>query len=259
VSTVDLPNTSVLLVEDADYNAWAATAVLGKLGLTCERARNGAEALQMFSAKHYNLVLLDRNLPDIDGTEVARKIRALEGNGPRSILLAVTAYCTQEDRDLCLAAGMDAFVGKPLTPAKLRKVFVAAGRRLLTAATMHVSPGVEAPAVDVSLLDYISDGTERGRVEQVERFLASLAEGEARLAQAARARDFATLGDAAHFVLSQAKFVGCKALEEAALALEKAAEARDSFALGEMEERVHREARAVTAAMRRSHPAAQTA
>ena len=125
---LSLANTSVLLVEDANYNAWAASAVLAKLGLACERARTGEEAVRLFTEKRYNLVLLDRNLPDMDGTEVARKIRALEADGPRAILLAVTAYCTPQDRALCLDAGMDAFVGKPLTPEKLvRKILIAAG------------------------------------------------------------------------------------------------------------------------------------
>ena len=259
ITAPTLPNTSVLLVEDADYNAWAATAVLGKLGLTCERARTGEEAVRMFSEKRYNLVLLDRNLPDMDGTDVARKIRALEEDGPRAILLAVTAYCTAQDRALCIAAGMDAFVGKPLTPAKLRKILVAAGRRLLSAASVQVFTDPTAPVLDVSLLDYISDGTEQGLSDQIERFLASLAEGEARLTRATRSRDFKVLAEAAHFLLSQAKLVGCAALEEAAITLERAAGARDAFAFGEMEQRVHREVQAVTAAMRRSHPAGQSA
>ncbi|MDB6170322.1 MAG: histidine kinase [Verrucomicrobia bacterium] len=254
-----MPNTSVLLVEDADYNAWAASAVLAKLGLTCERARTGAEAVRMFSERRFNVVLLDRNLPDMDGTEVARKIRALEEDGPRAILLAVTAYCTAQDRTVCLEAGMDAFVGKPLTPAKLRKILVTAGRRLLTAASMHVSPDATSPVLDVSLLDYISDGTDQGLADQVERFLDSLAEGDARLARAAHSRDFRLVSDAAHFLLSQAKLVGCAPLEEAALMVEQAADARDAFVFGEMAQRVSREVQAVTAAMRRTHPATQTA
>ena len=255
----DLPNTSVLLVEDADYNAWAASAVLAKLGLTCERARTGAEAIRLFTEKRFNLVLLDRNLPDMDGTEVARQIRLLEDDGPRSILLAVTAYCTPEDRALCLEAGMDAFVGKPLTPDKLRKILIAAGRRLLTAASMHVSPGATSPVVDVSLLDYISDGTAEGLNEQVERFLEALTEGEARLTQATRARDFITLGEAAHFVISQARLVGSAALEQAAIRLETAARAKDGMAFGEPWQRVQREVLVVRAAMRRSRLAKQTA
>jgi signal transduction histidine kinase/CheY-like chemotaxis protein len=254
-----LANTSVLLVEDADYNAWAATAVLAKLGLSCERARTGQEALRLFAEKRFNLVLLDRNLPDMDGTEVARRIRSFEEDGPRAILLAVTAYCTPQDRALCLESGMDAFVGKPLTPDKLRKILIAAGRRLLTAATMHVSPGAPQAPVDISLLDYMSDGTEEGLVKQVASFLDALAEGETRLTSAATAQDFARLAEAAHYLLSHAKLVGSAALEEAAVSLERAARAGDGFAFGELLQRVRSEIGAVTAAMRQHRPAAQPA
>src|SRR6185436_3669435 len=148
-------------VEDTDYNALAATAVLRRLGLTCERARTGAEALELFAAKRFNLVLLDRNLPDMDGTEIARQMRAREStDGLRSIILAVTAYCTAEDRQLCLDAGMDAFVGKPLTPEKLRKVLLAAGRRLLTAASLDVPQNAPGTKLDLALLKYLSDGSD---------------------------------------------------------------------------------------------------
>ncbi len=256
---LSLANTSVLLVEDADYNAWAATAVLAKLGLTCERARTGQEAVRLFAEKRFNLVLLDRNLPDMDGTEVSRQIRALEADGPRAILLAVTAYCTPQDRALCLDAGMDAFVGKPLTPEKLRKILIAAGRRLLTAASMHVSPVAPNQVLDVTLLDYMGDGTEQGLEKQVASFLAALADGETRLTQAYQARDFDALAYAAHYLLSHAKLVGSTALEEAAIALEQAARSQDRAAFMGLLHRVHREIRSLTEAMTQHRSAAQPA
>ena len=251
---VSIAHTSVLLVEDADYNAWAATAVLAKLGLSCERACTGAEAIRLFTEKRFNLVLLDRNLPDMDGTDVARKIRALEADGPRAILLAVTAYCTTQDRALCLDAGMDAFVGKPLTPEKLRKILITAGRRLLTAASMHVSPNAPTPALDVSLLDYMSDGTDQGLEKQVACFLAALSEAETRLTAAYQARDFEALAYAAHYLLSHAELVGSTALKEAAINLERAARERDRAAFVGLLHRVHREIRDLTEAMRRYRP-----
>lgn len=255
----EVHNTTVLLVEDADYNALAATAVLARLGLSCERARDGAEALRLFSEKRFNLVLLDRNLPDMDGTEVARRMRVLEEDGPRAILLALTAYCTPADRALCIEAGMDAFVGKPLTPDKLRKILVAAGRRLLTAASVHVSPGALDPGLNVELLDYMADGTDAGFREQIARFLGTLSDSESRLDAATRVGDFVTVGDVAHFIVSQARLIGTAALCEAAMALEDAARAREPRALDELVHSVRREIAAVRVAMNRVRPAAQTA
>ena len=250
-----LPDCTVLLVEDTNYNAVAARAVLGKLGLTCDRACSGAEALKMFARKSYNLVLLDRNLPDMDGTDVARKIRTLEGKGPRSILLAVTAYCTAEDRAQCLGAGMDAFVGKPLTPEKLRRVLIAAGRRHLAAASMHVAPKIAANGVDVSLLEYISDGTGTGLGHQIDLFLAALEETERQLTAAARSLELSRLAHAAHAVLSHARLVGNAPLAQAAAAVEDSARAGDNKAFGAALRQLQREIGNLKGAMRR-HPAA---
>ena len=256
LATPILPNCTVLVVEDTNYNAMAAAAVLGRFGLSCERASTGAEALKLFAQKHHNLVLLDRNLPDMDGTDVVRRIRALEADGPRAIVLAVTAYCTLEDRALCLSAGMDAFVGKPLTPEKLRRVLTAAGRRHLAAASMHVSPDLASIGVDVSLLEYISDGTDQGLSRQIELFLSALAEAERQLEQATLGTNFKALGDAAHGVLSHARLVGSSSLAAAAAALELAALAGDLEAFGDPLLRVQREIQSLRAVVRR-HPGAE--
>jgi signal transduction histidine kinase/CheY-like chemotaxis protein len=259
---IKLPQTSVLLVEDTDYNAWAASAVLGKLGLTCERARNGEEAIRMFTEKRFNVVLLDRNLPDMDGTEVARRMRELETDGLRAVMLAVTAYCTAEDRAVCLQAGMDAFVGKPLTPDKLRKVLIDAGRRLL--ATASVDTSVEnashtSPELDTTLLDYLSDGTSEGIAEQAERFIATLNETEAQLAEAITAGDFDTLAANAHRVLGQARMIGATTLAEAATRLENAAQDANQSACRDWIKRVNADGNSVKAALRRRRSAAPKA
>lgn len=257
LAAMDLPNTTVLLVEDTDYNAWAATAVLSRLGLSCERARTGTDALRVFGERRFNLVLLDRSLPDMDGTEVARRMRQMESDGSQAVLLAVTAYCTSEDRARCLESGMDAFVGKPLTPEKLRKVLMAAGRRQLAAASVHVPPEVPAAVLDMSLLNYLSSGTEESLETQVQRFLATLSETESEMARAARARDFGSLGVCAHRVLGQAKMIGGATLADAASRLEAAAQSRDGSACGEWLRQVGEEIRAVTAALRHRHRTGQ--
>lgn len=255
---VQLPNTTILLVEDTDYNAWAATAVLAKLGLSCERARTGAEALQLFAAKRYNVVLLDGNLPDIDGAEVARRMRAMETDGLQAILLAVTAYCTAEDRARCLQAGMDAFVGKPLTPEKLRRVLLGAGRRLLTSASMQVAPEPGAGGLDLSLLTYLADGTSGGLNGQLSRFLAGLEAAEAQLHDAVTSADHDRIAVAAHGVLGQARMVGAQALIAAANQLEEAAQAGDDARCEQIYPEVRDETRALKAAMRRRQVAARS-
>ena len=247
----DLPNTSVLLVEDTDYNAVAATAVLSHLGLACDRARTGTEALERFAAKRYNLVLLDRNLPDMDGLEVARRLRAAETDGVHAVVLAVTAYCTAQDRQLCLEAGMDTFVGKPLTPDKLRRAMLDARERLLPTGNIDAAAS-PAGALDTTLLNYLSDGTERGLQHQIDRYITTLAEAQQQLLAAAAADDFENLALWAHRVLGQARMIEGAALVAVALRLERAAEAADADDCRQLIEPVCAEVRALTAALRRN-------
>jgi CheY-like chemotaxis protein len=250
-----LPPATVLLVEDMDYNAWAATAVLAKLGLSCERASTGEEALRLFREKRFNVVLLDRNLPDMDGLDVARRMREHEAGESPAILLGVTAYCTAEDRALCLEAGMDAFVGKPITPKKLRRVLIAAGRRLLTSATADLDHQPQTQTdVDFTVLNYLSDGSVDGLQDQVVRFLASL-EGEYADATRAHLADDANhLATLAHRLHGQAKLVGHSALLDAAKNLQTIARSGTRSQRQEGLASVRKEIDALTAIMRSVQP-----
>jgi two-component system, sensor histidine kinase and response regulator len=210
-----------------------------------------SRSLQLFAAKRFNVVLLDRNLPDMDGIEVARQMRAMESDGLQAILLAVTAYCTAEDRALSLQAGMDAFVGKPLTPDKLRKVLLAAGQRLLSAASLHVAPEPPAQDLNLSLLNYLSDASTGGLEAQIERFLATLEAARAEIVTALQARDFATIAAVGHRVLGQARMIGATALGATATELETAAKAENAAACHQAFQQLSEEIQVLMGAMRR--------
>lgn len=246
-----LPPTTVLLVEDTDYNAMAARAVLSKLGLTCDRAATGAEALRLFAQTRHNIVLLDRNLPDMDGTELARRMREIETDGLRSVLLAVTAYCTADDRKLCLEAGMDAFLGKPLTPEKLRRVLIGAGDKMVGSNSVEVAADTTGPKLDTTLLEYLADGTPGGVAAQAQRFLGELADAHNELMATISRGNYPAVADAAHRLLGQARMVGAAELMEAALELEKAARKPDVLAVSTALPRIGREVAALMAAIRR--------
>ncbi len=216
-----LPPVRVLLVEDADYNAWAATAVLAKLGLTAERAATGEQALELMADRSFDVVLLDRHLPGIDGLEVARRIRAMENTGSTPVLLAVTAYCTTEDRQMCLDAGMDGFVGKPLTPERLRSAIIDCGSRLKGASSVEAAPPPPKVFPDLTMLRYISDGTSEGLNQQIELYLTMLAQLETKLADGVRDEDYTQARGAAHQLRSHALMVHAQSLENVAGQLER--------------------------------------
>ncbi|MEN7342159.1 MAG: ATP-binding protein [Pseudomonadota bacterium] len=107
---------SILLVEDQVVNQRVATAMLTKLGAKVTVAANGPEAILAIEANTFDLVLMDCQMPGMDGFEATRKIRALPGGGKSSLpIVAVTANAMEADRQMCLAAGMDDHLAKPFT------------------------------------------------------------------------------------------------------------------------------------------------
>jgi len=129
---------AVLVAEDNDINALLARALLHRLGHNPTVVANGAAALDAFAdatraGTPYDLVLMDVHMPELDGLETTRRIRTAEAaNGlPRTRIVALTANAFGEDRDACLAAGMDDFLVKPLDRDRL--VEILHGRRALAA------------------------------------------------------------------------------------------------------------------------------
>jgi signal transduction histidine kinase/CheY-like chemotaxis protein len=128
---------SILVAEDNEINALLARALLTRLGHRPTVAGNGAAAVESCAAaraagRPYDLVLMDVQMPGMDGLEAARRIRATEAAaGERPVrMLALTANAQTEDRDACLAAGMDGLLVKPLDRELLREALAAVAARL---------------------------------------------------------------------------------------------------------------------------------
>ena len=128
---------SILVAEDNEINALLACALLTRLGHRPTVAGNGTAAVESWAAaraagKPYDLVLMDVQMPGMDGLQAARRIRAAETQaGDRPVrMLALTANAQSEDRDACLAAGMDGLLVKPLERERLREALDAVAARL---------------------------------------------------------------------------------------------------------------------------------
>ncbi len=112
----------ILLAEDNLFNQKVASSLLEMLGCVVEVAANGAQAVDAVATRSFDLVLMDCQMPEMDGLEATRRIRALGGDTAMIPVIAMTANAMGEHREACLAAGMDDFASKPINKKVLREI-----------------------------------------------------------------------------------------------------------------------------------------
>ena len=109
----------VLVVDDHAVNRQAIALVLAPLGITPETAASAEEGLERLARESFDVVLMDVYMPDMDGREATRRLRAEAGPNQFVPVIAITASATERDWEACRAAGMDGHVAKPIEPAQL--------------------------------------------------------------------------------------------------------------------------------------------
>ncbi len=153
----------ILLAEDNVVNQRVATRLLEAGGHAVTVANHGGEALAALEHGAFDLVLMDVQMPEVDGFEATKTIREREaGTGRRTKVVAMTAHAMKGDRELCLAAGMDDYVSKPIQKGELARVLAwAASAPAATPAPATPAPATPAPAGRPPALD------RRGAVKQL--------------------------------------------------------------------------------------------
>jgi PAS domain S-box-containing protein len=114
--------SQILLAEDNPTNQKVAVKLLEKLGYSVQVAANGQEVLQQLEEKPYDLILMDCQMPLLDGYETTQEIRRRQGDRSHTVIIAMTANAMKEDRDKCIAAGMDDYVSKPISKGQIQAV-----------------------------------------------------------------------------------------------------------------------------------------
>lgn len=149
---IGAPQGRVLLAEDNPVNQQVATALLRRLGYEVEVAPDGAQALALATAQAFDAVLMDCEMPELDGFEAARRIRTWEAgrtNPGHLPIVAMTAHALRGDRERCLEAGMDDYIAKPVDLARLGRVmarWVGHGPAELPATPPEPTEELPAPA-----------------------------------------------------------------------------------------------------------------
>jgi len=148
-------NELVLIVEDHPINQQVAQVYVCELGLDFHIASNGIEAVEAVGIHEYALILMDCQMPEMDGFAATNAIRKLETSmGQRTPIIAMTAHALQGDRERCIAAGMDDYISKPIDPKEFRAVI----NRWLDSINRETSQAIETetdstgPAIDVKTL-----------------------------------------------------------------------------------------------------------
>jgi two-component system sensor histidine kinase/response regulator len=216
----------VLLVEDNFVNQKVAVRFLERLGCTVEVASNGAEGVAACQERQFDIVLMDLQMPVMDGMTATRKIRASETSGHIPII-ALTANAMTGDRELCEAAGMDGYLTKPIEVERLRNILVKFGLERPDAPVADAVPahgtthsaGSAAP-VDLGEFQRITDGDQAFAQELVTTFISSGEQQMAEIGVALSQTDRAALAKAAHKLKGACANIHAHALQSLAGRLE---------------------------------------
>jgi two-component system sensor histidine kinase/response regulator len=211
----------ILLAEDNVAAQLVGRRMLEKGGYEVATASNGVQVLQMLEKESFDLILMDLEMPQMDGLQATRTIRQREAESGQHIpIVAVTAYATNEDQERCLAAGVDGYLPKPVGPARLRRVltrFLRPDRDPAKVPPVDLEAALQATAGDRELL---REGVGLFMEHDYPRHLRMLEEG---LDQ----RDARAIKAAAHGVKGVVDSFGGQAARDAALRLETMARDND--------------------------------
>ncbi len=247
----------ILLAEDNPVNRKFAQAMLGKLGYSAVSVGNGKEAVDYLSSNECDLVVMDVQMPVMDGVEATRMIRSGASGvlDPSIPVVALTAYVSLEDRERCMGAGMNAFLSKPATPEELDDtirwlLFGATGGKSEETPASDASAGKPVPVFDRAAALKRLMGDEDALAELAEEFVEVMPQELEKFAAQALEGDAADAGRSAHSIKGAAAGIGGEALRTAAFEAEKAGKAGDADALRKLEPEVRAQYELLDAALR---------
>ena len=251
----EAPELRILLAEDNLVNQKVARGALEKMGLAVDIVGNGAEAVAAWQTGRYHLILMDCQMPIMDGYQATQEIRRSETGSAHIPIVALTADAMKDAAQSCREAGMDEYLTKPFDRKRLRETierFLPMRAERVAAQLKAVSPSpatVDVP-VDWEKLLKVSDGDEEFTQDLVHLFIES---GDAALRDIAVALDrgdLASVGRVAHSFKGSSANIFAESASAAAARLEEAARQGDATALAGLEKQLRFEANRATEFLR---------
>ena len=217
----------ILVVEDNPVNRKVLLRQLQLLGYCPECATNGREAIEHLQLDDCDLVLMDCQMPVLDGYDATRELRRYEGQTRHTVVIALTAHAMKGDREKCLAAGMDDYLTKPVNLETLKaKVEDWAGQLHSTSwVPKPREPACPPNLIDFDRLNEVSDGDVEFQQELLEMFIEDVTEKLPGLQQAFQDGDCSEIAHYAHTIKGASANLGITSMQAIALKLEH--QARD--------------------------------
>jgi PAS domain S-box-containing protein len=227
----------ILLAEDNPINVELARLILEGFGYTVTVAADGVEAVAAIRDHEFDLVLMDVQMPKLDGLSATKQIRAAEGSKRRLPIIAMTANAMKEDHRLCLEAGMDDYVPKPIDKDKLRQTLALwigqEHRAAQGAASVVPAPVAALPVIDQAKLDLLRQLFKDERFFPFLRlYLKEAAAQTERLKRFHAAMAISDIQREAHDLVASAGNIGARHLQELGNQLHLACRASDIPAIG---------------------------
>jgi CheY-like chemotaxis protein/HPt (histidine-containing phosphotransfer) domain-containing protein len=224
----------ILLAEDNEINQILAAEILKVAGYRCEVVGNGQEAIAALIRKPFDLVLMDCQMPEVDGLEATRRIRLKEGEGAvlsrrggRLPVIALTANAISGERERCLAAGMDDYLTKPIIPEEMIRTLSSALSARGAPRPSPASPvrAEETPPFDLDELLTRCTGSRDFMAKMLDKFTASVGPEMERLEQSLSEGDLEKAARGAHLLKGMGANLSAHGVRQAALELEHACQA----------------------------------
>jgi CheY-like chemotaxis protein/HPt (histidine-containing phosphotransfer) domain-containing protein len=217
----------ILIVEDNSVNQMVAQNMLKNFGYHADVAANGREALTALEIIPYDLVLMDCQMPEMDGYEATREIRAREWQPKYLPIIALTAHATAGEREKCLHAGMDDYISKPVEKENLRQTLAHwlersnAENSVPLETTQNTENKLFVSVVDFATLDDITDYDAEMKREVVETYLEQTVINLSELERAITVNDARKLYEVAHKSVGGSALCGMTAIVEPMRKLEQ--------------------------------------
>jgi PAS domain S-box-containing protein len=224
----------ILIAEDNPINQKVVLYQLRSFGYDADVVGNGKEALNLLERIHYDVILMDCQMPEMDGYEATRAIRQLDSAKSRVVIMAMTANALKEDRDRCIACGMDDYLSKPIRKEDLAQKLGAWEKKLFaqnaiassgsipsetittvitdnvnaTSPVQNLSKSESLPLIDWTYIDSIADGSEEFKAEIMQTFFESTSESLAQLELAIAENNYHEIARVAHSIKGASSNLG---------------------------------------------------